>query len=82
MIILTLVEQTSGGRSFQIFARDYENALILVKFAPWWTSSLNDDSTTIHELPSEFRSLNSDGTLHTQTKSIVLRNGEGAILIK
>ncbi|MBU0530794.1 MAG: hypothetical protein KKC05_03920, partial [Nanoarchaeota archaeon] len=73
---------TSSGKEYEIYAREFENALILVKFVPWWTSSLGSDSLTKHDLPDNFSILKYDGTLESKTDSILLRNGEAAILIK
>lgn len=75
-------DDPSSARKYEILARDFENSLVLVKFAPWWTSNLGDDSFTSHDLPGTFNQLNSDGTLTQETTTIQLRNGEAAILVK
>jgi len=73
---------TSGNREYEIYAREYENALVMVKFAPWWTSILGDETGTSHTLINEFSRLNVDGTLEEKSNLVSLRNGEGVILIK
>ena len=62
-------------------ARDYQNALILVKFMPN-SSTIGTSTQTTHQLNRTYYSLNVDGTLSSGVSSISLRNNEAAILVK
>lgn len=72
---------TSGDIDYQIYARNYTNTLILVKFKPWFTSSYGDNTSTTHPLPGDYYLLDADGTPGEKTSTITLRNAEGVILI-
>ena len=66
--------------TYHILARQYSNALILVKFRPRY-STTNDTSATTHNLDGTYRLLNVDGTLGDPITQVTLRNNEEAILI-
>jgi hypothetical protein len=71
---------------YKVYARDYENALVLYKPLSYKQSigegTLNDWTATTHQLNGNYRQVNADGTLGPVVNSIRLRNGEGAVLIK
>lgn len=73
--------------SYRLYQREYEKALVLYKplshvrgnRAP---VSVGDDTATKHDLGGAYRLLLAGGTLGEPLRTITLRNGEGAILIK
>ena len=67
-------------KTYHIMARNYANALVLVKYRPY-NSTMFDASVTVHQLDQTYTPLNSDGTLGSPINSISLRNNEAAILI-
>jgi hypothetical protein len=70
---------------YQVLQRQYERALVLYKplsYTPGQGIGTPADSTaTVHQLDRNYRSLNADGSLGPVTRSVTLRNGEGAILV-
>ncbi len=77
----------NSSLSYQVYQRDYTNALVLYK--PLSTNSsgtvagtLDNATATTFQLNGVYRPLNVDGTLGAPITQITLRNGEGAILIK
>lgn len=62
---------------YNVFARDYEEALVLVKPMPTTTSSFE----TVHTYNLSGKLLRADGTLSGPITQLDLRNGEAAILI-
>ncbi len=71
----------SGTKQYHIIARQYEHALVMTKFKEY-CGRLGDISRTTHQLPGNYRKVNTDGTIDpTVISQITLRNDEGAILI-
>ncbi len=73
--------------SYRVYARKYQNALVLYKplssnLNGSATGSTSNNTATVERLGGTYRALNADGTLGPPITSISLRNGEGAILIK
>ncbi len=74
-------DPSNPKRTFHIYARSYEKALVLVKLReapddPWdWTTA------TTHDLPRTYRPLLADGTLGPPIQRVRLRNDEAVILI-
>ena len=68
--------------TYKVLAREYENALILVKLRPTSTSLIGPVSQTMHELNGTYHYLYPNGTLGSSIKTILLGNNEAAILIK
>jgi hypothetical protein len=73
--------------TFKVYQRAFAKALVLHKplsHARGVNSpaSTGDETATKHELPGTYRPLRADGTLSEPTTAILLRNGEGAILVK
>ncbi len=72
--------------SYQLFARNYDHALVLYKprsyTAGVGTGGIGDDTATTHQLDGTYRPLNADGTLGDEITTITLRNGEGAVLVR
>jgi hypothetical protein len=80
-----------GTYTYKVFAREFDNALVLDKPLPsWQVTELGDASATTSYLPATadnptgvYHRLNVDGTIDsTLLTRISLRNGEGVILIK
>jgi hypothetical protein len=72
---------------YRVYARDYENALVLYRPLSYSSSvgtrgSLGDNSAVTLQLPGRYNPLNADGTLGHEVTSLSLRNGEGAILAR
>jgi Big-like domain-containing protein len=72
--------------NYKVFARDYENALVLYKPLSYKSGigegTRNEQTATTHQLGGSYRRVNADGTLGPVITSIRLRNGEGAVLIR
>ena len=66
--------------TYRVFARQFTNALVLVKMLPDG-SVVDDRSITTHPLPGAFRPLRQDGTLGNITTEARIRNNEALILI-
>jgi hypothetical protein len=78
-------DPSNGGLTYHIYQRAYANALVLYKplsYGNNTTGTLADNTATTHQLNGNYHRLNADGSLGPVTRSITLRNGEGAILIK
>jgi hypothetical protein len=80
-------DPASPGLTYRIYQRQYENALVLYKPLSYArgakaSASLGNETSTSHHLPRTGRPLSADGTLGPPITSIILRNGEAAILVK
>jgi hypothetical protein len=79
-------DPTNASLTYKVMQRRYSNALVLYKplsFSPaGGTGTLADGTATTHQLDGNYRQLRADGTLGPVTRSVTLRNGEGAILIR
>jgi hypothetical protein len=74
-----------SGRAYRVWARDYANALVLVRpIISWAPQSYGDETGVSVTLPTDYdyRALRGDGTLGPITTSVTLRASESAILIK
>jgi hypothetical protein len=80
------IDPTNPALSWQVFARDYENAFVLYKplsYNRGQKPGTTDDATaTTHDLHGRYRPVQADGTIGEATDRIRLRNGEGAILLR
>jgi hypothetical protein len=63
---------------YTILARDFENALVLLK--PEY--KYEDSTTSTHVFDGNYRPLRANGTLGTSVSQISLEDGEGAILVR
>lgn len=73
------------GLTFKVYQRQYDRALVLYKplsYNRGTSGTTSDSSATYHKLNGRYRPLRADGTLGPVVTSVILRNGEGAILIK
>ncbi|HEY7896114.1 MAG TPA: hypothetical protein VIC24_14530 [Gemmatimonadaceae bacterium] len=75
----------STGNGFQIWAREFDHALILARPNSTWKNKNYGDGTAVTvQLPDgqALRPLRGDGTLGNPVTSITLRNSEAAILVR
>ncbi|MGH7633142.1 MAG: hypothetical protein ACRENC_05395 [Gemmatimonadaceae bacterium] len=75
----------SSGTGVQVWARDFEHALILARPNSSWRDRNYGDGTVVTvPLPNgeSLRPLRGDGTLGAPLTSIALRNSEAAILVR
>jgi hypothetical protein len=73
----------SAAQKYRIFARDFDNAYIVIRPQIDWRKQTYADSTGIVvPLPAPMRPLHRDGTLGAPVSSVTLRNVEAAILFK
>ncbi|MBP3957872.1 hypothetical protein J8F10_21675 [Gemmata sp. G18] len=79
-------DPANANLTYQVFSREYENALVLYKPLSYaqgkGEGTTADNTATTHQLNGTYRVVNSNGTLGQFVTSITLRNGEGAILVK
>ena len=84
-------EYKLGDRTYTVFGRDFDNALVLFKPLPSYSvTETGDPSATVEQLPvtsdnptGRYFILQADGALNsTPITTISLRNTDGAILIK
>ncbi len=85
-IFATGNDPANSALTYRVYARDYENALILYKPLSYTlgqgTGTTTNATATTHQLDGTYRIVNTNGTLGAFVTSITLRNGEGAILLK
>jgi hypothetical protein len=79
-------DPTNTALAYKVYQRAYQNALVLYKPLSYTlgkgTGTTANTTATLHRLNGNYRALNADGTLGPIINQIMLRNGEGAILIK
>ncbi len=75
---IRLIEGAHG--EWQVLARQFENALVLVK--PFAGGTFGDESGTQHRLPAAMRPLSADGSVGQPIEEVMLRSGEAAILAR
>jgi hypothetical protein len=78
-------DPSNPSLTYNVYERSYSNALVLYKplsYGNGVAGSLTDASATTIRLHGLYRPLQADGTLGRPVRSIKLRNGEGAILVK
>lgn len=85
-VFATGADPANTALTYQVLAREYENALVLYKPRSYTQGkgegTIADNTATTHQLGGAYRAVNPDGTLGAVVTSITLRNGEGAILVK
>jgi Bacterial Ig-like domain (group 2) len=73
----------AARQRYQIYARNFDHALVVIRPQSDWRPQIYADSTGIVvPLPSPMRPLRRDGTLGAAVSSVTLRNVEAAILFK
>jgi hypothetical protein len=85
--LATGLDPANPRLAYRVYARSYEKALVL--YRPLSSGGprggkgpLGNESATRHELGATYRPLQADGSLGAPLTNIVLRNGEGAVLIR
>lgn len=85
-VLASGTDPTNAALNYQVFARDYTNALVLYKplsyTAGVGTGTTVNNTGTWHQLGGQYRQVNADGTLGPIVTACTLRNGEGAVFIK
>lgn len=73
----------AAGQKYRIYARDFDNAYVVIRPKSDWRPQIYADSTGIVvPLPAPMRPLHRDGTFGAPVSSVTLRNVEAAILFK
>ena len=70
---------------YKVYQREYTNALVLYKplsYTRGTSGGVGANTATTHTLSGSYRVLRPDGTLSSPVRSVTLKNGEGAVLIK
>ena len=71
------------GQSYRVYARQFENAYVLIRPAVDWRPTLYGDQTGVSiPLEKPMRLLHRDGSLGPPVTTIMLRNVEAAVLFK
>jgi hypothetical protein len=85
--LATGLDPSNPRLAYRVYARSYEKALVV--YRPLSSGgprggkgTLGNESATRHELGATYRPLQADGSLGAPLTNIVLRNGEGAVLIR
>jgi hypothetical protein len=82
----TGLDPSNSALTYKVYQRTYSNALILYKplsyrASPYTVGTAADNTATTLSLGGNYRMLRNDGTLGPVVTSVVLRNGEGAVLV-
>jgi hypothetical protein len=81
----TGTDPSNSSLIYKVYQRKYQNALVLYKPVSY-TRGVNgttaNNTATVHQLDGLYRPLLADGTYGAATRTMSLRNGEGAILVK
>ncbi|MGL6075924.1 MAG: hypothetical protein ACRC8S_17340 [Fimbriiglobus sp.] len=80
----TGTDPTNASLIYKVYQRRYQNALVLYKpvsYTRGATGTTANNTATTHTLDRLYRQLRADGTMSSASRTITLRNGEGAILI-
>jgi hypothetical protein len=79
-------DHVNPALTYRVFQRSFDNALVLYKplsyAAGQGTGGTGDGTATTHMLDRNYRLLSANGTLGPVTRTVTLRNGEGAILVR
>jgi hypothetical protein len=72
--------------AYQVLQRQYGKALVLYKPLSYTlgqgTGTTADNTATVLQLGGNYRMLNADGSLGPMVRSVTLRNGQGAVLVR
>jgi hypothetical protein len=71
----------TGGKVVTV-AREYDNALVLLRWRPAGNSPSNGSTNATYDMGSMFSRLNGNGTLEAPAQTYILKYNEGLILIK
>jgi len=79
----TFVEGTDPtGKPYRVWARDYENGLVLVRNRGDWNEGIEPETAVPVPLPRSLSPVAPSGDIGQATSSILMRNGTGAILLR
>jgi hypothetical protein len=85
-VVQTGRDPVNNSFEYRVFAREYDNALVLYKPLSYslgrGTGTSTEASRTEYNLGGKYRVLNPDGSLGPVITKIRLKNAEGAVLIK
>lgn len=85
-VLATGADPASAALTYQVLAREYQNALVLYKPLSYaqgkGEGTTGNNTATTTQLGGRYRVVNSNGTFGPAVTSVTLRNGEGAILVK
>jgi len=79
------LDPSNSSLAYKVHQRRYDNALVLYKplsYTRGKTGTTDANTATTHQLDATYRPLKADGSLGTPTRTVTLRNGEGAILVR
>jgi len=69
------------GNPYRIYARDYDNGLVLLRNRGNWNQGIEPETAVPVPLPSPLAPVSPEGEIGTAVTTISLRNGTGAILL-
>jgi hypothetical protein len=79
-------DPANAALTYQVFARDYTNALVLYKPLSYargvGEGTIGNNTVTTHQLGGQYRQVRADGTLGPVVTAVALRNGEGGVFIR
>ncbi len=81
----TGADPANRNLTYKVYKREYTNALVLYKplsYTRGQTGGTGANTATTHQLNGTYRPVRADGTLGAATRTVVLRNGEGAVLAR
>ncbi len=84
-VLTTGLDPANSALTYKVYQRRYDNALVLYKpvsYTRGKTGTTDANTGTTHQLDGLYRPLKADGSLGSPTRTIALKNGEGAILVK
>jgi hypothetical protein len=81
----TGLDPANRGLTYKVYARRYENALVLYKpvsYTRGQSGTALDNTATVHRLDGLYRPVRADGSLGAPVRQVTLRNGEGFVLAR
>lgn len=81
----TGADPANRNLTYKVYKREYTNALVFYKplsYTRGQTGGTGTNTATTHQLNGTYRPVRADGTLGAPTRTVTLRNGEGAILAR
>ena len=84
-LVATGTDPANSSLVYKVYGREYDNALVLYKplsYTRGTNGTTAANTATTHQLDSIYRPLNADGSLGNPTRTVTLRNGEGAVLVR
>jgi hypothetical protein len=84
-VFATGADPANRSLTYKVYARRYSRALVLYKpvsYTRGATGTTANNTATTHHLDGLYRPVRADGTLGAATRTVTLRNGEGAVLIR